>query len=355
MLVYVGRYTEVKRVPLLIRSYAEARKRFTTRAPLVLIGGHPGEWEGEHPLAVIRETGVEDVFLAGWRSHDDLPEAFAASDLIVLPSVREAFGLVLVEAMTCGLPAVAVNAYGPAEIVDAGETGWLVPPDDGAALADALVQAVNDRGRAPPARRARVRAKPRTVRLARHRREGRLDLRDGRRLGRKRGWPSLEPRQETGRGRTQVVHERLFVPLAGNERRPARQLVGRVQVPHATAGSPASATQPKRRLWLKSSTRSTSPRTQRRCSANQRVGCGRSGVAPESCGCAATTAAPAERASSIAATMPSSIDTNRRSPTATAWAAWSGSGSLYVSSTPGTSSRPWSESDRHRSRSISSR
>jgi glycosyltransferase involved in cell wall biosynthesis len=144
VLVYVGRYTEVKRVPLLIRAYARARTSFHRTAPLVLVGGHPGEWEGEHPLAVIGETGVQDVFLAGWRSHDDLPDAFAASDLIVLPSVREAFGLVLAEAMACGLPALAVNAYGPAEIVDSGETGWLVPPDDERALSDALVEAVGE-------------------------------------------------------------------------------------------------------------------------------------------------------------------------------------------------------------------
>ena len=61
----------------------------------------------------------------------------------MLPSVREQFGAVLVEAMACGLPAVAVDAHGPAEIVDAGETGWLVPPDDEDALAEALVEAVN--------------------------------------------------------------------------------------------------------------------------------------------------------------------------------------------------------------------
>ena len=49
----------------------------------------------------------------------------------------------IVEARACGLPALGVNAYGPAEIVDAGETGWLVPPDDEGAMADALVEAVN--------------------------------------------------------------------------------------------------------------------------------------------------------------------------------------------------------------------
>ena len=110
----------------------------------MLLGGFPGEWEGEHPLEVVRETGDPDVFLAGWRGHDDLPDGLNAADLLVLPSVREQFGAVLVEAMACGLPVIAVNAYGPAEIVDDGETGWLVPPDDEEALADALVAAVND-------------------------------------------------------------------------------------------------------------------------------------------------------------------------------------------------------------------
>ena len=44
----------------------------------------------------------------------------------MLPSVREQFGQVIVEAMACGIPAIAVDAYGPAEIIDHGETGWLV-------------------------------------------------------------------------------------------------------------------------------------------------------------------------------------------------------------------------------------
>jgi len=62
----------------------------------------------------------------------------------VLPSVHEQFGQVLVEGMACGLPAIAVNNHGPATIVDDGETGLLVPPDDEDAMADALVRIVND-------------------------------------------------------------------------------------------------------------------------------------------------------------------------------------------------------------------
>jgi len=143
VLLYVGRYTEVKRIPLLIRAHARARASFDRSAPLVLLGGFPGEWEGPHPLDVVKETGDDHVFLAGWRGHADLPDGLNAADLLVLPSVREQFGQVLVEAMACGLPVIAANAHGPAEIVDDGETGWLVPADDEEAMVKALVEGVN--------------------------------------------------------------------------------------------------------------------------------------------------------------------------------------------------------------------
>jgi glycosyltransferase involved in cell wall biosynthesis len=143
VLLYVGRFTEVKRVPLLIEAHARARPGLARCAPLVLVGGFPGEWEGEHPLETIRRIGAEDVFLAGWHGHDELPSFLAASDIIVLPSVREQFGQVLVEGMACGLPAIAVDAWGPGDVVTHGETGWLVEPDDPVSLANALVHAVN--------------------------------------------------------------------------------------------------------------------------------------------------------------------------------------------------------------------
>jgi glycosyltransferase involved in cell wall biosynthesis len=143
VLLYVGRYTEVKRIGLLIEAYARAQPGMARRAPLVIVGGFPGEWEGEHPLETIRRTGARDVFLAGWHDHEELPSFLAASDVVVLPSVREQFGQVLVEGMACGLPCVAVNAHGPAEIVRHGRTGWLVEPDDVVSMTNALVHAVN--------------------------------------------------------------------------------------------------------------------------------------------------------------------------------------------------------------------
>ena len=146
VILYVGRFTEVKRIPLLIEAYQRACPGFNRRAPLVLVGGFPGEWEGEHPLEAVERLGAQDVFLAGWHEHHELPDILAATDVIVLPSVREQFGQVLVEGMACGLPAIAVDRHGPADIVTHGETGWLVEPDDCPGLANALVEAVNRPG-----------------------------------------------------------------------------------------------------------------------------------------------------------------------------------------------------------------
>jgi len=167
--VYVGRYTAVKRLPLLIAAHARAVERLGRPLPLVLVGGHPGEWEGEHPLATARRLGNRQVFLAGWRAHEQLPQALNAADLLVLPSVAEAFGLVLVEAMACGLPVIACSTHGPAEIVADGKTGWLIPPDDEDSLADALLAAATvDQERLTRGRRAQAESRhhgwPATIR-----------------------------------------------------------------------------------------------------------------------------------------------------------------------------------------------
>ena len=150
VLVSVGRFTEVKRVPLLIGAFERARRAVRAPASLVLVGGYPGEWEGEHPCETIERLGAHDVYLAGWHDHDALAGFFGASDAVVLASVREQFGSVLVEGMACGLPAIAVDRLGPGDIVRPGQTGWLVAPDDEAQLAAALAEAI-----AHPEERAR--------------------------------------------------------------------------------------------------------------------------------------------------------------------------------------------------------
>ena len=167
-LLYVGRFTAVKAYRA---SFARTRAcaRYERRAPLVLLGGFPGEWEGEHLLAAAGAGPAPAMSSSPAGVATTTSLGLNAADLLVLPSVREQFGAVLVEAMACGLPVLAVDAHGPAEIVDAGETGRLVPPDDEDALAAALVEAVNGPCRAPPARRSGLRGGSRALRLARAR------------------------------------------------------------------------------------------------------------------------------------------------------------------------------------------
>ena len=147
VLLFVGRFLGFKRVPALIRAFARARDRFTRTASLVIWGGHPGEWEGEHPVTVAQEVGTDGIYFAGWRGHEDLPEGLAACDAIVVPSVDDPFPQVPLEAMAVGLPVLACASGGLLSMVNldvAHPTGWLVPPEDADALRDALVVMVNN-------------------------------------------------------------------------------------------------------------------------------------------------------------------------------------------------------------------
>jgi glycosyltransferase involved in cell wall biosynthesis len=146
VLLYVGRFTAVKRLDRLIGAFARAQPRMPAPAGLVLVGGHPGECEGEHPAEIAARLGVPGVFLAGWRTQEELPAFFSGADAVVLASEREQFGQVLIEGMACGLSAVATSSLGPATIIEDGRTGWLVPPGDEAALAETLSEVAEDPG-----------------------------------------------------------------------------------------------------------------------------------------------------------------------------------------------------------------
>ena len=104
----------------LVRAYARARPRFSAPAPLLVWGGSPGEWEGEHPHTVAEREGSEGVFFSGWRGHDELPLGLACADLFIGPSVDEPFGQVFLEAMSCGVPVIATRSGGPPSFVNTG-------------------------------------------------------------------------------------------------------------------------------------------------------------------------------------------------------------------------------------------
>lgn len=130
-IVFAGSATDPrKRLPLLIDAFGVLRRR------------HPGArlWiaSKREPLEFELPEGVE--WVPGDRT-EDLARAFAAAHVAVLPSIREAFGLVLVEALAAGTPVVAAADGAQAEIVTPA-VGRLCEPDDRDSLVNALEEAL---------------------------------------------------------------------------------------------------------------------------------------------------------------------------------------------------------------------
>lgn len=137
LLLFVGKLQPVKAPALLLDAYAALRARGTDAA-LCLAGDGPLR----ETLAARTNAGdraLADVILAGFQNQSELPALYAAADALVLPSVRETFGVVVVEAMHAGLPVVASDRVGCAEdLITPGHTGEIFPQGDAAALTAAL-------------------------------------------------------------------------------------------------------------------------------------------------------------------------------------------------------------------------
>lgn len=138
VLVFVGRLAPEKRLDLLFAAFLQSRAARSVR--LLVLGTGPIARELEQWR---RHAGVEqDCVLLG-QVHDVLPW-IANSDVLVLPSDYEGFGNVLVEAMQCATQIVATDCpSGPAEILDHGRFGQLVPVGDAPALAVALQRSLD--------------------------------------------------------------------------------------------------------------------------------------------------------------------------------------------------------------------
>jgi D-inositol-3-phosphate glycosyltransferase len=91
--------------------------------------------------------GLNDLVLfLGKRAQDTLPYYYSSADILVMPSHYESFGMVALEAMACGTPVVASQVGGLAFLVQDGETGFVVPNGDPAALSERLTQLLTDDG-----------------------------------------------------------------------------------------------------------------------------------------------------------------------------------------------------------------
>lgn len=141
-LLYTGPHEPRKGLDTLLRSIALLRREGVP-VRLVTAGGGPQLPELQR---LARTLGISDhvQFLGYVHDPDDtrLPLLYAQADIFVLPSLREGFGLVLVEAMASGLPVVATNVSSIPEVV--GNDAVLVPPGDPRALAGSLHALIND-------------------------------------------------------------------------------------------------------------------------------------------------------------------------------------------------------------------
>jgi glycogen synthase len=136
---YVGRLAQQKRPDLLVDAFGRMRDH---AAHLVVVGDGPLRRVVQS--AVQRSPARCRITVTGFVPHTDVPGVLASLDVLVLPSVYEEMGSILVEAMASGLPVVASRVGGIPDVVEDGETGLLVPPGDVAALAAALDELVGD-------------------------------------------------------------------------------------------------------------------------------------------------------------------------------------------------------------------
>jgi glycosyltransferase involved in cell wall biosynthesis len=119
-------------------------KRRHPRATFLLIGDGP---EAGSLAALSRQLGLQEaVRFLGTRS--DIPQLLSLLDVVALPSLEEGFPNVVLEAMAAGKPVVATRVGGTPEAVIHRETGLLVPPKDPRALADAILEVLDDPQRA---------------------------------------------------------------------------------------------------------------------------------------------------------------------------------------------------------------
>lgn len=92
-----------------------------------------------------RELAIDrHLVFAGYRNQEEVGEYLRKSDIFILPSFAEGVPVSLMEAMAAGIPVIATNVGGVAELVESERTGLLVPPADSAALAEAIARYQDD-------------------------------------------------------------------------------------------------------------------------------------------------------------------------------------------------------------------
>ncbi|MFH9570722.1 GT4 family glycosyltransferase PelF [Streptomyces sp. NPDC017454] len=142
VLSWAGRVDPIKDLETLIRAFALVRAELPA-ARLRLFGGTPrgGEAYRERCEALAAQLGHADAVTFEGRV-EDIKDAYAAGNVVMLSSISEGFPFTLIEAMSCGRATVSTDVGGVREAV--GDTGLVVPPRDPAAMAAAALELLDD-------------------------------------------------------------------------------------------------------------------------------------------------------------------------------------------------------------------
>jgi len=132
VVISVGQFIHRKGFDILIRAW----KYIGDNATLLIVGEGTDEVK---LLKQISEDGLTNVQLIGFKKKKELREYYRAADLFVLPTREDIWGLVVNEAMACGLPVITTNkCIAGVELVKDGENGYIVPVEDESALFDRI-------------------------------------------------------------------------------------------------------------------------------------------------------------------------------------------------------------------------
>ena len=138
VIVHISNFRKVKRIQDVIRSFSLIRKEMA--AKLLLIGNGP---ELTVACELVRDLKIEDdVLFLG--KQENVGELFSICDLKLLLSEKESFGLVLLEAMACGVPVIGTRIGGIPEVIIDGETGYMVEVGDTKAVSEKAVALLTD-------------------------------------------------------------------------------------------------------------------------------------------------------------------------------------------------------------------